>query len=229
MIQLTRRQKIAAIAIASAAAIPLWWALRPKPTISQTPPGAALRSLASPQTPDADWLANPNWLFVKFCIDSQGNTIATDNPGNCDGQPFGRSTDDSLNQLLLWAERYRQNALNLEAQRLIASAIAFNNQPNHPCHQQGLDFCYQSFERSLKADLAKATEPTEIAALAGKMQALAIARSGQSPRTEQISQIQMQQAIERYSQDLALAKSAGLDGLIELSNAIQQEVITRDE
>ena len=211
---------VIALALASAIVPTMWWALKPKPTISQPPPGEALRALASPQQPDADWLANPNWLFTKFCIDADGNTIATDNPGNCSGQPFGRSTDDSLNQLLLWAERYRQNALNLEAQRLIAAAIAFNNQPGHPCHQRGLDYCYQSFEQSLKSDLAKATEPTEIAALTGKMQSLAIARSGQSPRVSDISQTQIQQAIERYSQDLKLAKLGGVDGLIEFNRAI---------
>lgn len=202
--------------------IPLWWFLRPRPTISQPPPGEALQALASPQEPDADWLVNPNWLLMKFCLDADNNTIATDNPGNCAGQPFGRSTDDSLNQLLLWAERYRQNALNLEAQRLIAAAIAFNNQPHHPCHQKGLDYCYQTFEQSLKAELSEATDPSKVASLVTKMQALAIARSGQSPRVEQISQIQIQQAIERFSQDVELAKSAGLDGLIELSNDIQE-------
>ena len=224
MIKLPRRQKIAAIAFISAAAIPVWWAIRPNPTISQTPPGAALQALASPPNPDADWLVNPAWLLTKFCIDSNGNTIATDNPGNCAGQPFGRSTDDSLQQLLMWSERYRQNAINIEAQRLISRAIEFTNQPGHPCHHQSLDACYQSFEANLKQAIAATSDPTELARLTAKMQALAIARSGQSPRVEQISKTQIQQALERYSQDLQLAKSAGLDGLIELSNDIQQEV-----
>ena len=213
-----------AIALGAIVAIPLWWALRPKPTISQAPPGQALQALASPQNPDADWLVNPGWLLTKFCVDSNGNIIATDNPGNCSGQSFGRSTDDSLQQLLMWTERYRQNAINIEAQRLISKAIEFTNTPSHPCHHQSLDACYQSFEENLKTEIATTSDPTELARLTAKMQALAIARSGESPRVEAISKIQIQQALERYSQDLQLAKSAGIEGLIELSNDIQQEV-----
>lgn len=223
----TIKTGIAALVIT--AAIPIWWGLKPRPTIPQTPPGAALQALASPQSPDADWLVNPSWILIKFCSDAGGSIIATDNPGNCSGRPFGRSTDDSLQQLLLWAERYRQNAINMEVQRLISEAIRMTNTPNHPCHQKPLSHCYQSFEDNLKQDLAQATDPTELARLTVKMQALAIAMSGQSPRTEQISKTQMQQAIERYSQDLQLAQSLGLDGLIDLSNDIQGDVNPMEE
>ena len=198
------------------------WALRPQATLPQTPPGAALQALASPIVPDPEWLTNPSWLLQKFCTDGQGRAIATTDPSVCATPPIGRSTDDSLNQLLLWTNQHKQNAIATEAQRFIAKAIEFTNTPGHPCHQQPLPQCYQSFEKNLSSALSSASDPAEIARLTAKTQALAIARSGQSPRVGQASKLQIQQAIERYSQDLAIAKSAGIDGAIEMSRDIQE-------
>ncbi|MDJ1169671.1 hypothetical protein PMG71_09555 [Roseofilum sp. BLCC_M154] len=210
-------------AATGALGIAAWWALKPepKPAIAY---GQALQALASPSEPDPEWLIRSDWILQKFCIDAQGSTIATLDPSPCGGQPFGRGGEDSLNQLLLWAERHRQNAINLEAQRLIAKAIEFANTPNHPCHQKPLDQCYQSFEDNLIGEIQNTNDPAELARLIGKSQALAIARSGISPRTEPLSKTQIQQGIERFSQDLETLKSAGIDGAIQLSRDIQEQL-----
>ncbi|MBP0008065.1 hypothetical protein [Roseofilum sp. Belize Diploria] len=210
---------IASIGVSSAIA---FFALRPKPVAPVIPAGQALRELASPQYPDPEWLVRSDWLLTKFCSDAQGRAIATDDPSNCAGSPAARSTDDSLNQLLLWTERHRKNSINLESQRFISEAIRMTNTPGHPCHQKSLDFCYVSFEENLKQDLAQETDPSEVARLVGKAQALAIARSGISPKVAALSKTQILQGIERFSQDLQIAKSAGIDGAIELSRDIQE-------
>lgn len=211
-----------AIALGAIVAIPLWWALRPKPTISQPPPGTALQALASPSEPDPEWLIRSDWIIQKFCSDAQGNIIATTDPSNCNNQPFGRGANDSLNQLLLWAERHQQNAINLEAQRLIAKAIEFSNTPGHPCHQKPLEQCYQSFEENLIQEIQSTNDPSELARLIGKSQALAIARSGLSPQVSPLSKTQIQQGIERFSQDLDTLRLAGIDGAIDFSKEIQE-------
>jgi len=210
-------------AIATGAlALSAWWAFRPKPTQPAIVPGQALQALASPREPDPEWLIRSDWILQKFCQDSAGNTISTTDPNNCSGQPFGRGGNDSLNQLLLWAERHRQNAINLEAQRLIAKAIQFSNEPEHPCHQQPLEACYQSFERNLIQEIQGTNDPAKLAQLIGKSQALAIARSGISPSVEPLSKTQIQQGIERFSQDLDTLKLAGIDGAIGFSKEIQE-------
>jgi len=213
----------AAIAV-STLGISTWWAFRPKPTQPAIIPGSALQALASPSEPDPEWLIRSDWILQKFCSDGNGNTIATFDPSLCGGQPFGRSANDSLNQLLMWAERHRQNAINLEAQRLIARAIEFSNTPGHPCHQKPLEQCYQSFEANLISEIQTTNDPSELARLIGKSQALAIARSGISPKTEPLSKTQIQQGIERFSQDLDTLKSAGIDGAIQLSRDIQENL-----